>query len=80
MSTALNGNICVGVWQDSLVARVGPEQYADALQQPFVGEFDVTGRSMKGWVLVAPEGIEEDGQLKDWIQLALKFVRTLPPK
>ena len=76
----LNGNICVGVWQDSLVARVGPEQFTDALQQPHVGEFDVTGRPMKGWVLVAPEGIDVDSQLKDWIQRALKFVRTLPPK
>ena len=76
----LNGNMCVGVWKESLVARVGPESYADALQKPFVGEFDITGRAMKGWVLIAAEGMEDDSQLQDWIQVALEFVRTLPAK
>ena len=76
----LSGNMCVGVWKDSLVARVGLGQYEDALNRPFAGEFNVTGRSMKGWVLVAPEGIDEDDQLHDWIQLAVSFVRTLPAK
>jgi len=46
----LNGNMCVGVWKDSLIVRVGPEQYEDALQESFVSEFDITGRAMKGWV------------------------------
>ncbi len=76
----LNGNMCVGVWKDSLIARVGPDQYTDALQRPFAGEFDITGRAMKGWVLIAPEGVDADDQLTDWIQLALAFARTLPAK
>jgi TfoX/Sxy family transcriptional regulator of competence genes len=74
----LNGNMCVGVWKESLIAGVGPEQYEEALQEPFVGEFDITGRAVKGWVLVAPEGIEDEDQLQEWIQRALKFVGTLP--
>ncbi|MEX1028148.1 MAG: TfoX/Sxy family protein [Candidatus Paceibacterota bacterium] len=49
----LNGNMCVGVWKESLVARVGPKQYDQALQEPFVSEFDITERAMSGWVLVA---------------------------
>ncbi len=76
----LNGNMCVGVWQNSLVARVGPSQYEQALQEPFVGEFDITGRAMRGWVLVAPEGIEHDQQLAHWLGRALDFVNTLPAK
>ena len=76
----LNGNMCVGVWKDSLIARVGPEQYEEALQEPFVGEFDITGRAMTGWVLIAPEGIEDDDQLQEWIERAVKFSSTLPPK
>jgi len=63
----LNGDLCVGVWKDSLIVRVGPEQYEEALQEPFVGEFDITGRAMTGWVLVAPEGVEDDEQLQEWI-------------
>jgi hypothetical protein len=35
---------------------------------------------MKGWVMVAPEGIEDDDQVSDWIQRAEKFVGKLPAK
>lgn len=76
----LNGNMCVGVWKDSLVARLGPDQASAALQEPFVGEFDITGRPMKGWVLIAPEGLDTDEQLKAWIDHAMRFVETLPAK
>jgi TfoX/Sxy family transcriptional regulator of competence genes len=74
------GNMCVGVWHDSLVARLGPDQAALALNEPYVGEFDITGRPMKGWVLIAPEGLDTDGQLNAWIERALSFVETLPEK
>ncbi len=76
----LNGNMLVGVWKDSLIVRVGPMQYDEALQEPFVSEFDITGRPMKGWVLVSPDGVDADEQLKDWIQRAVEFVVTLPAK
>ena len=67
-------------WKDSLIVRVGPEQYEDALRESFVSEFDITGRAMKGWVLVAEEGVEDDDQLQDWIQRAVKFTGKLPAK
>jgi hypothetical protein len=76
----LNGNLLVGVWKDSLVVRLGPEQGGRALLEPHVGEFDITGRPMKGWVLVASEGVEEDAQLAGWIERAAAFVGTLPAK
>lgn len=28
---------------------------------------------MKGWVLVKPEGIEDDDRLKDWIKQAVQL-------
>ena len=76
----LGGKMLAGVWKDSLFARVGPDGYEDALLEPHVKEFDITGRPMRGWVLVGPGGVEEDAQLHDWIQRALKFVGTLPRK
>jgi TfoX/Sxy family transcriptional regulator of competence genes len=76
----LNGNMLVGVWKDSLIVRLGPEEGCEALLEPHVKEFDITGRAMKGWVLVAPEGVEGDDQLKGWIQRATKFVGKLPGK
>jgi hypothetical protein len=76
----LNGNLLVGVWKDSLIVRLGPEEGEEALREPHVSEFDITGRAMKGWVLVEPEGVKGDGELTDWIGRAVKFVKTLPAK
>jgi hypothetical protein len=42
--------------------------------------FDITGKPMKNWILVEPEGVDDDDQLKDWIRRAAKFVGKLPAK
>jgi hypothetical protein len=76
----LNGNLLVGVWKESLVVRLGQDQAGEALREPHVKEFDITGRPMRNWVLVEPEGITGDEQLKGWIGRALKFVESLPAK
>ena len=76
----LNGHIVVGIWKDSLIVRVGAAEYETALRTPYVREFDITGRPMTGWVLAGPQAIEDDLQLDAWIKLAIKFVKTLPPK
>jgi TfoX/Sxy family transcriptional regulator of competence genes len=39
----LNGNMLVGVWQTSLIARIGPEQYTVALKKRNIREFDIRG-------------------------------------
>ncbi|MBA4192625.1 MAG: RNA methyltransferase [Planctomycetaceae bacterium] len=76
----LNGNLLVGVWKDSLIARLGPGEGEAALREPHAKVFDVTGRPMKNWVMVEPEGVEEDNQLREWIRRAEEFVGTLPAK
>jgi len=76
----LNGNLLVGIWKDSLCVRLGPEQAEKALPEPHVKEFDITGRPMKGWVLIGLEGVKDDDQLSGWIQRAVKFVGKLPAK
>ncbi len=76
----LDGNMLVGVWENSLIARLGPERGDAALEQPHVKPFDVTGRPMKGWVMVEPEGIDTDDELRGWIEGATEFVATLPRK
>jgi hypothetical protein len=59
----INGNLLVGIWKDSLCVRPGPDQAEEALLEPHVKEFDITGRAMKSWVPVAPAGVEDDDQL-----------------
>lgn len=76
----LNGNMCVGVWKEFLIVRLGPDQAEEALREPHVKEFDITGRAMKGWAMVGPDGVADDASLKDWIQRAVKFVGKLPAK
>lgn len=76
----LNGNALAGVWKDRLIARLGPAHGEEALLEPHVRVFDITGKPMRNWVAVEPEGVEDDDQLAGWIGRATKFVKTLPKK
>lgn len=76
----LNGNALAGVWKDRLIIRVGSDEGEAALREPRVRAFDITGKPMRNWVAVEPEGVEDDDQLKDWLQRAIKFVGKLPAK
>ena len=76
----VNGNMLVGIWKNLLIARIGPEAAESALKEPNIVEFDITGKPMKGWVMVEPDGIETDEQLRVWIQRSLEFVSKLPKK
>lgn len=76
----LNCNMCVGVWKTSLIVRLDPADAEILLQQPHVRPFDITGRPMKGWLLVEADGLETDEQLAQWMERATEFVETLPAK
>ncbi|MEX2188392.1 MAG: TfoX/Sxy family protein [Pirellulales bacterium] len=80
MGFLLGGNMCCGVWKEFLILRVGPDAYDAALEQPAVREFDITGRAMKGWVMVEPPGYENAAELRRWLRAAAEFVATLPIK
>jgi hypothetical protein len=76
----LHGNLLVGVWKNSMIVRLGPDEGQAALLEPHVGEFDITGRPMQGWVMVAAEGVADEEAVKGWVQRAVKFVGKLPAK
>lgn len=76
----VNGNVAVGVYEESLISRIGPEDYQSALSKPGVREFDITGRPMKGWIMASDDAINEDNDLKYWIQKGLEFGSSLPAK
>lgn len=76
----VRGHMCCGVLGTTLVARVGPEQYAEALKKPHVRVMDFTGRPMTGLVTVAPDGFRSARALRAWIERCERFVRSLPPK
>ncbi len=76
----IDGNMCCGIVDDNLMARVGPGEYKTALAKPFVRQMDFTGKAMKGFVYVAPAGFDSDDDLKCWVDMCLAFTETLPPK
>ena len=76
----VNGNVAVGVFEESLICRIGPEEYKAALTKPGIREFDITGRPTKGWIMASDEAINEDNGLKYWIDKGLEFGSSLPAK
>ena len=76
----LQGNMACGVNGEDLIVRVGPERYEDALARPHTKPFDMTGRPMKGWVMVSPQGVEADKDLQDWVQQGVEVASSLPAK
>jgi TfoX/Sxy family transcriptional regulator of competence genes len=76
----LNGNMFCGVYKDFLILRLGEDKAGEALKLPFVKPFDITGKPMKGWVMVEESGVAGEKELKVWLEKAKAFVKTLAPK
>jgi TfoX/Sxy family transcriptional regulator of competence genes len=76
----VGGNMAVGVSGDDLMVRVGKETYDEALTGPGVREFDMSGRPMRGWVLVSDKGYSSEADLASWIDRGVSYAASLPPK
>ena len=76
----LHGNMVVGVVEQELLARVGADLGAEALSRPHARVMDFTGKPMKGYVFVEPDGLKTAAALAGWIRLASGYVGTLPRK
>ena len=76
----VNGNMACGVMDDEIMVRVGPDGYEEALALPHARVMDFTGRPMKGFISVDPEGIATDDGLADWVGRGVEFAGSLPPK
>jgi TfoX/Sxy family transcriptional regulator of competence genes len=76
----LNGNMLCSVSDKGLMARVGAEAEPIALGRPHAAPCLGAGRRMAGFILVDPEGIATDSDLHAWLDMALAYVRGLPPK
>lgn len=76
----LHGNLCVGVHGDDLIVRVEPEATDALLRERGAKIFDLSGRPMKGWLVVTPEGFRTDSALQEWIDRGVTFTASLPKK
>ncbi|MEJ2271218.1 MAG: TfoX/Sxy family protein [Candidatus Bathyarchaeota archaeon] len=76
----VNGNMYSGIYKDFLFLRLGKEASENVLKLPYVKPFDITGRPMKGWVMLDKTAIDTDEKLNIWLNKAKDFTLSLPPK
>jgi len=76
----VNGNMSVGIHGDELIVRVAPENTDAMLKEPGARLFDITGRPMKGWMLVGGEGIGDHKSLAKWVRRGVDYAASLPKK
>lgn len=74
------GNMACGVNGSDLIVRLAPADATAALNRPGARIFDMTGRPMKGWLMVAGDACADDAVLQEWVEQSVAFARTLPPK
>lgn len=76
----INGNMCFGIYKDYLIVRTGPDVAEEKLKEKNVRPFDITGKPMKGWVMVDEGGWKLQEEMSSWLHLGKIFALTLPPK
>ncbi len=76
----LHGNMALGIDKDRLMVRVGPEGYEAALQKPHARPMDMTGRPMRGFVVVPPKALGKEKDLRSWVEEGVDYALSLPPK
>ena len=75
----LNGNMVAGASKRGLLVRVGKDQHTRALARPDAKRMEMSGRPMEGYVFIDPPPRDEQ-TLREWLDLAVAFVNTLPAK
>jgi TfoX/Sxy family transcriptional regulator of competence genes len=76
-----HGNMTVSASRTGgLLARIDPAETDAALERPHAARMEMRGRTMDGWISVAPEGVKTKRQLAAWVEHSLAYTRTLPPK
>ncbi len=76
----VHGNMSVGVHGAELIVRMDPADSEVALRKAGVRVFDITGRPMKGWVMVGPSAMGDKAALQAWIRQGVAYAASLPPK
>jgi len=76
----VNGNMCFGIHKEYLIVRTSPETATGLLKSEDIKPFDITGKIMKGWLMISPDYVETDEMLFSMLQLGVSFAENLPGK
>jgi TfoX/Sxy family transcriptional regulator of competence genes len=69
----VDDKMCAGVVKNRLMARIDPEIQPEALARKGCIEMDFTGKPMKGFVFIEPQGTDLEADLEFWIRLCLDY-------
>lgn len=73
LSFFVDEKLCVGVYKEELLVRIPPEDQDKYLQTEDCHLLDESGKSMKGFLLVSPAGVDMEDDLDKWIKRCLEF-------
>lgn len=77
----LRGNMAVAASHTGgMLARIDPVDHDTALERPHTSPMEIRGRTMEGWIAVAPGGLQTKREVAAWVRRSLAFVNTLPAK
>jgi TfoX/Sxy family transcriptional regulator of competence genes len=77
----VEGNLTIAASRTGgLLVRTDPDDAEEVLALPGVEPMEMRGRKLPGWVFVDAEALRDEADLDAWIERALTFVATLPPK
>jgi TfoX/Sxy family transcriptional regulator of competence genes len=79
LSFLLNGKMFCGIVGRDLMVRVGPDRYEESLARPHARVMDFTGKPLRGYVYVGPEGSRTQPMVRSWVDKGMAFVETLGP-
>jgi len=75
----VNKKMALGVLRDDLMVRFDPADHEIALRRKGCREMDFTGRPMKGFVFVGPDGTRLTKDLRHWVGIALEYNKKAKP-
>ncbi|MBK5278325.1 MAG: TfoX/Sxy family protein [Bacteroidia bacterium] len=73
----VNAKMCVGVNQDDMMLRCEPEMPDELLSKKGARPFDLTGKLMKGWLLIGTNGTKNQKDFDWWIKTAVEGNKKL---
>jgi TfoX/Sxy family transcriptional regulator of competence genes len=77
----IGGNMAVSAsGQGGLLLRCDPEQTDALVEKPHAARFEMRGRAMDGWLRIDADGVRTKRELKRWVDVGVKYARSLPPK
>lgn len=76
----LQGNMCCGIKGGELILRLGNAGASAALSEEHVRPMDLTGKVIRSMVFVEPAAFRSEEGLRGWVERAVAFAESLPPK